>query len=98
MKLFNAIAAAALISASLVTSTSAAARPNRIIGWTSNDGTEYYVKPIGSSSVELTVFDQYNDTGFIAVRDCSSGQYRWRANDGYTKNQIAAMTRVACTL
>ena len=50
MKLFNAIAAAAVIGASFITANPAEARNGWISAATSREsGTTYYVKPLGNS-------------------------------------------------
>ena len=96
MKLFNAIAAPAIISTSLFTATPADAHPSRTVSWTGDTGTDYAVTPVGSNNIELIVNDKYNSTGYVAVRNCGTGQYRWKSNDGFSENQIKNMTRLAC--
>ena len=99
MKLITSIVlTAAVVGASLFTATSAKARPSRILIWTGDDGTDYTVAPVGSNSVELIVDDKFNRSGFIAVRNCGSGRIRWRANTGFSRDQIAYMTKVACEI
>ena len=88
MKLFTAIATASPVEA----------RPNRTITWQGDTSADYRVDPVGSDSIELVANNEYNSTGFIAVRNCKTGDYRWRANTGYSKKSIMNNTRIACTM
>ena len=77
MKLFKAIAAAAVISTSLSTATPAEARN----GWrhadTDNKGNTLYVKPIGCSGNICTAqFSRTNGKDSTDEINCSSWHYR----------------------
>ena len=74
----------------------AEARPTRLIDFTTNSGTKVYFEPVGRNGVEVLVTNDYTKTGFIGNMDCSSGRYQWRANDGYTQNQIRDILTDAC--
>ena len=96
MKLFSAIASVAILGASLITALPSEARPSRYTSWTGDDGTIYQITPLGSNSLQLLLDDRFSDEGFIAVRNCSTGGFRWRANTGYTEREIGDLTKIAC--
>ena len=94
---FKAIALAATVAITGFVGTAAEARPTRIECDMIPNGTEYCFAPIGRTGVRININNQYDRTGFIAVGDCATGQYRWRANDGYTKAQIGEIFDIACS-
>ena len=74
------------------------ARPTRLVDFYTDDATRVMVMPTGSNSVHVNIDNQYTSTGFIAHRNCTTGQVRWRANTGYTRDQILGITATACDL
>ena len=74
----------------------AEARPYRTVHFETSRGTEVYFSPVGSNGVRVTVNNNYNGSGFLAVRHCGTGEYSWSHNDGYTQTQIRNITRDAC--
>ena len=90
----KAIALAAVVGLSTI--TAAEARPTHVVCDHSNKGTEFCFRPIGRTGVTITVVNKYDRTGYIAVGDCATGQYRWRSNVGFTRNQIGHFFREVC--
>ena len=93
---FKAFAVAALIGATALIAPSAEARPSRNSCGQNNSGVDYCVTLIGSNSVEVLIDDKYNDTVYSATMKCSTGDYRWRANDGFSKASIEATLTEVC--
>ena len=97
MKIKNLLLGSTLILSSLLGVVSPAeARPSRTITGTLDDGTRYGIDPIGYNSVEFVIYNPYNGTGFIGNMDCSNGRYQWRANTGYSQQQIGNILEDAC--
>ncbi len=74
----------------------AEARPTRAFCGQTNDGTEYCVKPVGSTAVQSTLDNKFDRTGFTANMDCATGKLQWRNNDGYTEAQMRDWMTFAC--
>ena len=74
----------------------AQARPHRVVNFTTNSGTEVYFRPVGSNGVHVLVDNKFSSTGFIGNMDCGTGRYQWRANTGYSQNEIEDILNVAC--
>ena len=74
----------------------AQARPHRLVHFETDRGTDVYFEPKGRHGVEVLVNNSYNRTGFEAVRNCYTGEYSWKNNDGYTQAQIDSITLDAC--
>jgi hypothetical protein len=87
MKLFNAIAAAAVIGTSLITATPAEARNGWVyIGKGSRTQTAHYVKPTGTSGAFIRF--QWQTTGKGSWNDPHLADCRgWRTKDlSYSKS------------
>ena len=74
----------------------AEARPNHFVDYTGNDGTYVSIKPVGRYGVNVLVDNEFRRTGFIANMDCSTGDYQWKANSGFSKSQIRGILTEAC--
>ena len=92
----KSIALSALVAVSALVPASVEARPSRVDCGMLDGGYEVCHKPVGSRSIELVVVNEYNNTGFIAIRNCATGEVSWRANDGFTKQEIFDLTRATC--
>ena len=79
MKLFNAIAAAAVIGASLITATPAEASRNGWIYVTDQDGATNYMRYVGRSGNIVTVLSKWSD---------DSRAYTWKYNCSSWMKQI----------
>ena len=80
MKLFNAIAAAAVIGTSFIAANAVEARNGWLFaGRTTRDGTCFYVKPISKNGRYVTFLEKSSSSAstFEKVADCSAWRYRW---------------------
>ena len=94
MKFFNSIAAAALIGASFITANPVKAGTHCTVN---RHGADVCVTAYGGRKAKILVDDTYNDTGYIMFIDCNSGRWRVRANTGYSRSDINAEARKACS-
>ena len=76
----------------------AEARPPRAMCRDNSTGWRVCVEPKGRNGVEVTVNNSYLQSGFIAIKDCSTGYYRWRSNDGWTKQEIDEVLLAVCKM
>ena len=95
MKLFNVIAAAAVIGTSFFTINPAEARAHCT---TNRHGAGVCMEWLGGRKIKVLVDDKFNDTGYIMWVDCNSGNWRVRANTGYSRANLNHEARKACTL
>jgi len=84
MKVFNAIATAALIGASFITANPVEARNGWIYATTTRDGTTYYVKPLGCSGNLCSAIERANTEDLKMVSDCSNA-WRYKYSNGSDK-------------
>ena len=97
MKIKNILLGSTLLLSSVLGVVNPAeARPTRLVHFETDRGTSVYFEPKGRNGVEVLVNNPYNKTGFQAVRNCYTGEYSWKNNDGYTETQIRNITRDAC--
>lgn len=94
MKLLT-LAATALVAATALI-TPAEARPNRTYCNTLDDGTEFCVAPAGRNGVHVTVDNKWDNTGFIAHGNCSTGDVQWRSNTGWMNKNIVSTVQYIC--
>ena len=95
---FKSIAISALAVAATTFTGVAEARPAYTVCDSFSNGNEICVEPVGRYGVEVTINNPYTRTGFIAVKNCATGEYRWRLNDGYSQATIANSLRIACNM
>ena len=92
MKLFNAIAAAAVIGGSLV-GTQAHARGN--CGHYA--GTDFCHLYQGNGQYQVVIDNKFEGTGFTASFDCENGGMYVRNNDGYSRADIQVLMNKFCS-
>ena len=86
MKLFNAIAAAAVIGISLITATPAEARNGWVKAGTSNRGHSYYVKKVSRNGHYVTYLERSTEDKLELkmIADCSRWQFRKASNTNWS--------------
>ena len=89
---------AVILGSTVLSAMPAEARPNHFINHQSSDGTYISAKPVGYNGVEILVDNEYTSTGFILTANCSTGDFRWRSNTGYTEARMAGFVRDICRM
>ena len=92
----------ALALTALVTLTAlggaAEARPSRNHCWEADNGSENCWTRIGRNSMEFSIDNRYDGTGFIALMNCSTGELKTRAVDGYSTGAIRGQLEYVCSI
>ena len=96
MKLLT-LAATALVAATAIIAP-AEARPQYSFCGEFNNGEEYCVSNVGSRSVQLTVDNKFNKTGFTGHMDCGTRRLQWRDNEGWSEAQMRHMLNGFCNM
>jgi len=94
MKLFGLFAAASVIGSTLISANPAKAGSYCTVN---HHGAHVCVTAYGSRQAEITVDNTYNETGYIMFINCNSGNWRVRANTGYSRSDLNNEARKACS-
>lgn len=90
MKIISVFLAAFLIA------PASNARPLQSKCFDFDGGWVFCEKAIGTSSIKLTVNNEFENQGFIAVRNCVTGDIKTRDVDGFTQSEIRYLTNLTC--
>ena len=95
MKLLTSIAAAAsVIGTSFIAINPVEASTHCT---TNRHGARACVEMLGARQANILVNDKFNDTGYIMWLNCSSGDWRVRANTGYSRSDLNHEATKACS-
>ena len=89
---------AVILGSTVLSAMPAEARPSHFISHQSADGTYISAKPVGYNGVEVLVDNPYKSTGFIATANCSTGDFSWRSNSGYSDSRMANIIADVCRM